>query len=156
MLKSVTILAMILTGLTGCTRTDDVSGGPRDRLHRYISKTFEIRNVSDKGELAEFLTGDARSRLEAWTDDQFRDAFIEAKRQFVKLVWRETKHVSPSEVSITYELTYLDQAKGKDAKVTNRKICQLLEKDGKWYIADVRNVKELIEYRNEMTFDIKP
>jgi hypothetical protein len=150
------ILALAALSLAGCTRGNETAGGPRDRLHRYISKTFEVRSPSDRAELAEFMTGEARTRLDAWTDEQFRDAFIEHPREFVKLVWREMKNVSPDEVSITYELTYLDQSRGKDAKVTNRKICQLLRKDGKWYITDVRNVKELIEYRSEMAFDIKP
>jgi hypothetical protein len=150
-LMLLTVLALTSPILGGCTRGDDAAGGPKDRLHRYISRTFDLKSVSERKELEEFLTGEARTRLAAWNDEQFREAFIESKRQFVKLAWREIKNTSPAEVNITYELTYIDQGKGKDAKVTNRKICQLVQHDGKWLIADVRNIKEMIEYRNEMS-----
>ena len=68
-------------------------------------------------------------------------AFIELKRQFLKLAFREVKQISPNAVSVTYELTYLDQGKGRDAKVTNKKFAQMLKEQGKWVVGSVRNIK---------------
>lgn len=48
------------------------------------------------------LTGEAKTRLASWSEDQFRQAFIESKRQFLKLLFRETKAISSTEVMVTY------------------------------------------------------
>ncbi|MEK6706301.1 MAG: hypothetical protein AAB116_25860 [Candidatus Poribacteria bacterium] len=125
--------------------------GPKHRLNEYISKSFAIRSASDRNQLLEYLTGDAKRRLLAWSDEQFRQAFMDSKRQFVKLIWSEVKPASTNEVSITYELSYFDQGKGHDAIVTAKKLCNMTMEQGKWMIKDVRNIKELIEYRNEMS-----
>jgi len=145
----VPMLALLMAA--GCTRSEDVSGDPKKQLQDYISKSFSVRGVEDRAVLLAHMTGEAKQRLSAWSEEQFLSAFTESKRQFVKLVFAEIKPVSKSEVSITYELTYLDQNKGHDAKVTNKKLCQMVLENGKWLIADVRNIKELVEYRNEMS-----
>lgn len=126
---------------------------PKARLGQYISKSFEVRSPSDRKELLALLTGDARSRLEAWSDEQFSEAFIQSKREFIKLAFQEVKEISPDEISITYELVFKDQGKtgGRDAKVTNKKLCQMARVDGAWMIKSVRNIKELIEYENELS-----
>jgi len=134
-----------------CTGDRDLTRDPKRRLTEYVSKSFAVATVGDKKSLEAYLTGDARARLAAWSDEQFEAAFIRAKRQFVKLVVREMKKVADGEVNITYELTYLDQGKGLDVRVTNKKLCTMVLEEGKWLIREVRNVKELIEYRNEMT-----
>jgi hypothetical protein len=135
----------------GCTQKSENSNDPKQRLKEYISKSFSVRTVQDRAELLTYLTGSAKTRLGAWSDEQFREAFIDSKRQFIKLSFPETKSVSPIEAHITYELTYLDQGKGKDAKVMNKKLCSLVQQQGQWMITEVRNIKELIEYRNEMS-----
>ena len=144
--------AASLVQLNGCTINGDRQDDPKKRLNDYISQSFSIKGPEDRERLQSFLTGQAKVRLIAWSDDQFRQAFADNKRQFLKLVFTEEKKVSPNEVEITYELSYVDQGRGHDAKVINRKLCQMvLEKDA-WYIRDVKNIKELVEYRNEMTF----
>jgi hypothetical protein len=147
----VSVCALLAVFSGSCTRDRDISQDPKRRLTEYISKSFAVSGVGDKKMLESYLTGDARARLAAWSDEQFEAAFIRAKRQFVKLVVRETKKVANEEVNITYELTYLDQGKGLDVRVTNKKLCTMVLEQGKWLIREVRNVKELIEYRNEMT-----
>ena len=137
--------------LLSCTRNEPQQGDPKKLLSEYISRTFAVRGPDDRQQMMEFLTGDAKSRLSAWSEDQFKQAFIDSKRQFIKLVFQEVKPLSPTETSITYELSYLDQNRGIDAKVTNRKLCQLQLEQGKWRIADVRNIKELVEYKNELS-----
>lgn len=144
------VCVVLSLAVSGCSRK---GGGddPKDRLRDYISKSFSVRGPADRGELTGFLTGDAKVRLVAWSDEQFLQAFVDSKREFVKLAFKEIEKRSDREVAITYELTYLDQSRGTDAKVTNKKLAQMIEREGRWYIAEVRNIKELVEYRNEMS-----
>jgi len=143
-------LAMAL-GSAACSRKAADANDPKRRLNDYISRSFDVRKAEDKEHLLGYLTGPAKTRLAAWSPEQFREAFIESKRKFVKLVFTEVKPVSASETNITYELTYIDQGKSSDAKVTHKKLGQLVQENGAWLIKDVRNIKELVEYQNEMS-----
>ena len=147
-------VAALLLGVSvlgwGCSSRRQGANDPKSRLQDYISQSFAISGPQDREALSRFLIGPAKTRLAAWSDDQFRTAFLENRRQFVKLVFSEVRNLSPKEVNITYELTYLDQSKGHDAKVTHKKLAQLTHDRDQWYIAEVRNMKELIEYKNEM------
>lgn len=144
-------LSLGLLVLSGCTSNEKDVGDPKQRLTDYINKSFAVKSTDDRRELLSYLAGDAKARLGAWSEDQFRQAFLEQKRQFIRLVFQEVKSISPKEVNITYELSYLDQAKGKDAKVTNKKFAQMVQEGETWMIADVKNIKELIEYKDEMS-----
>ena len=66
-------------------------------------------------------------------------------------------------MSITYELTYLDKSQersgdnlkslsGNIEKITDRKLCRLVYEESQWLILEIRNIKELVEYQNEITF----
>jgi hypothetical protein len=151
---SVVLVMGVFLGLgagLGCNRGPSSSDDPKAFLQEYISQSFTVSTLKDREVLAHYLTGPAKNRLVAWSDEQFMDAFIQSKRQFVRLIFTEVKTVSPKEVAITYELTFLDQGKGHDAKVTNKKLAQLVREQDRWFIAEVRNVKELIEYKNELS-----
>jgi hypothetical protein len=137
--------------LAACTRDPKNENDPKQRLTDYISTSFSIHDTGDRVKLENFLTGGAKNRLVAWSEDQFREAFVENKRDFVKLAIREVKPVTPKRTDITYELTYLDQGKGPDARVTTKRMCEMTLEDGKWFIRDVKNIKELIEYKNEVS-----
>jgi hypothetical protein len=147
------VLLAAFFGIAGCTPRSKISDDPKVRLNEYISKSFAVRGSADRNDLMDYLTGDARKRLKNWSDDQFRQAFIDSKRQFLKLSFREIKPVSLTQSDITYEITYLSQNKdtGHDAKITNRKLAEMVLDQGKWMITDVRNLKELVEYTNELT-----
>lgn len=144
-------LLAALVALPACTKTSRDANDPRTRLNEYIAKSFNASSLADKDAMLSYLTGDAKARLSAWSEDQFREAFIDSKRQFLKLVFQDTRKVSPEEVDITYEISYLDPARGKSAKVTNLKMSEMVLESGKWMIKDVHNIKELIEYQNEMS-----
>lgn len=144
-------LILLCAGWISCKPMQTGSNDPKRRLSDYVSSSFAVKSPSDKKLLLDFMTGDAKARLLSWSDDQFRQAFIDSKRQFLKLSFKDVKNVSPTETNITYELTYLDQAKGSNAKVTNKKLCEMVSEQGKWLIRDVRNIKELVEYQNEMS-----
>jgi len=128
-----------------CTKKE-LSSDPKGRLKEYIEKSFHIRRVSDKKILAGYLTGQAKRRLESWSDDQFAAAFIDRKRENPKFKLKDFKKQSADEVNITYELSFtsLDQ---NEAKVINRKSCQLVNLDDAWYIKKCRNIKQVVEYR---------
>jgi hypothetical protein len=148
---------MFLLICASCISTSNHGEDPKGRLTDYISKSFSVKNMSDRAVLAQYLVGDVKARLEGWSEEQFKDAFINTKRDFIKLSFKDTKIISPSEVQITYELSYFDSGKSRNgfsneaATVTNKKLCQMVAENGKWYISDVRNIKELIEYKNELS-----
>lgn len=144
-------MTVVLTSIAGCSSSRRTADDPKAFLQDYISQSFAVNQVRDRDVLIRYLTGAAKTRLAAWSDEQFVEAFINSKRQFVKLAFSEVKTQNPREVAITYELTYLDQSKGHDAKVTHKKFAQLVRSDEKWLISEVRNLKELIEYKNEMS-----
>jgi hypothetical protein len=150
-ISAVISLVVVFCSLVACVGINKNEDDPKKRLSEYISKSFSVTKPEDRSQLLSYLSGESKTRLSAWSEEQFRQAFIESKRQFIKLLIRETKVVSPKEVSITYELTYLDQSRGKDAKVTNKKLCQMVLEQNRWLIAEVTNIKELVEYRNEMS-----
>ncbi len=142
------VFVMLISACKSGVKTGDT---PKERLEGYISQSFNVTGIEDREALSQFLSGTARTRLAAWSDEQFREAFIDSKRQFIKLIFSESKDVSPTEIRITYELTFLDQGKGHDAKVTHKKLAQLTKDRDRWMIAEVRNLKEMIEYKNEMS-----
>ncbi|MBC7693406.1 MAG: hypothetical protein H7222_16695 [Methylotenera sp.] len=151
MVSSITVGILALVIFSGCDRAPSTGGDPQKRLTEYISTSFSIKEYKDKEQLLQFLSGDAKTRLTAWSEEQFRQAFLDSKRKFIKLVIRETKRPSATETNITYELVYTDESKGSNAKVTNKKMSQFVLENGKWYIKEVSNIKELVEYQNEMS-----
>lgn len=137
--------------LAGCSDHEKAATDPKLRLNEYISKSFNAKSIQDKDEMMGYLTGEARVRLSGWSEDQFREAFIDSKREFLKLAFKEINPVSPDETNITYEISYLDKARGSKVKVTNKKMSRMVHESGKWMIRDVQNIRELIEYQNEMS-----
>ena len=152
---------IFLFALSSCSGRSSKSGDPKQRVTDYISKTFAVREESDRQGLLEQLAGDARYRLAAWSDEQFRAAFIESKRTFVKLQFQEVKQVTDDRYDVTYDLTYMDggrpsqaaesAAREAIAKVTQRKVCVLVLEKGQWLINEVKSIKELVEYQGEMS-----
>ncbi len=158
-------LILALVSISACNRSKLEGSDPKRVLTDYISKSFVVHGIEDRAQLISYMTGDVKARLASWSEDQFREAFVEAKREFVKLSFRDIKEISPTEVQITYELVYFEKNKDKkglglkggkveqnsESKVTTKKLCQLMSVDGKWYIADVRNIKELVEFKNSLS-----
>jgi len=151
MFKKLSLTLILAISISACTENAKVPGDPKNQLTQYIEKSFSISSSSDREALLSYLTGEAKTRLASWSEDQFRQAFIDSNRKFSKLIIREIKPINSQEVNITYELTYLDQSKGHDAKVTNKKLSHMINQQGKWLISDVHNIKELVEYENEMS-----
>lgn len=147
---ALTIVATLLS-VSSCTRKDLPEGDPRRRLEDYVRTSFNVRDVGDREKLLGFLTAGAKNRLAAWSDEQFRQAFIDSKRQFLTLSIREVKSVSPSQTNLTYELSYVDQGRGNEARVTNKRMTEMVLEQGHWMIREVHNIKELVEYKNEMS-----
>lgn len=133
------------------TGSDHENDSPEDRLKGYISKSFVLSTIGERDDLVKYLTGEAADRLKGWTDQQFKDAFLEAKRTFIKFQIFEVKKLAKDQINIVYELAYMDQSRGKDAKVTQKKLCQMVQKDGTWLIREVQSIKELVEFRNELS-----
>jgi|GEM_PF-520549 len=154
------ILPAILL-LAACSDRSGDDADPRKRITDYISQSFAVREASDRESLLEHLSGDAKYRLAAWSDDQFRAVFIESKRSFKSVKFHDVKKVGDGRYDITYDLVYIDEGRQVDqtdansrggvAKVTQRKLAQIISDRGKWLISDIRSIKELVEYMGEMS-----
>ena len=73
--------------------------------------------------------------------------------EILKLSFSDVKNPSPDETEIVYELIYVDL--NRQTKVTQKKSATMIKDPGagqRWLIRDVRNLSELIEYQNELTF----
>lgn len=137
--------------VAGCQKDGASVNDPKGRLQEYISKSFAVSSIKDRNVLAGYLSGEAKKRIFAWSDDQFAEAFIDSKRSFLKMIIHEIKPSGPNETQITYEVTYIDQGRGHDAKVTSKKLCVMSKENDQWYISSVKNVKELVVYKNELS-----
>jgi hypothetical protein len=140
--------------MLGCTR-DQATRIPQAQLEAYIAKSFAVRSLADRSVLASYLTSRVKERLEAWSDAQFEEVFVGSKRELLRLLIKEVKKISPEELEITYELSFLEHRKRneeqlQEARIINKKLCRMLFQDGKWLIADVKSLKELIEYDGGM------
>lgn len=142
-----TALAAALLITTGCERGSGNSTAEQT-VRGYIETSFAVRAPGDKAKLLAFLGGDAKARLEAWSDDQFANAFLDSKRKLGELRFREVRNPSAAEALVTYELSYTD---GKLARRTQRKIAELLLVKNAWQITKVQNLRETVEYQNELT-----
>lgn len=146
---------VLIVAASACSGKGSNGTDPKEVLSDYIGQTFSAQSPSDRAKLLSSLTSEAKSRLEAWSDEQFRQAFIEKKRKFVKLTYLEVKGRGDRETSITYELTYRDTQKESEVKVTQRKLARLTRNSSAsntpWKIAEVRNIRELIEFENAMS-----
>ena len=97
--------------MTSCTTAVNPAGDPTKRLSDYISRSSRSGRRGPRYP-GEFLTGEAKQRLVAWSEEQFLMAFVDSKRQFLKLAIAEQKAISENETNVTYELSYIDQNHG--------------------------------------------
>jgi hypothetical protein len=134
-----------------CTGRGASFSDPKAVLRDYISESFNTKSLQDRDGLLRYLTGAARNRLAAWSDQQFNQAFIQSRRKFIELEFESVKPAEDDSVGITYKLTFFDRTKGEDTKVIHRKLAQLTRREQRWYIVEVRNLTESIEYKNEMS-----
>ena len=141
----------LLCALSACNSREASENSPRQRLADYISVSFAAKGASDKDKLLAYLSGNAKTRLSAWSPEQFQSAFLDSKRQFVKLTIRDQKKINDNETNVTYELSYIDQGRGNDARVTHKRLAEMVRENGQWYIRDVQNLRELIEYKDALS-----
>jgi hypothetical protein len=87
----------------------------------------------------------------SWSDDQFTKAFLDSTKKFQSLKILESKKVSDDEVALTYELSYREGPKDKEAEITQRKMGTVVNEDGGWKIKEVRSIRESIEYLKELS-----
>ncbi len=144
---------LVMSVLAACSPSGNkgFTNDPRETLKRYIEKSFSIKSVSERRELEDFLTGDAKARLASWSPGQFEDAFLKSKKQFSKLSFSDLKAVSPTEAHLTYDLSFDEESGGVRTKVTNKKACQMTLRDGNWFIRECKNIKQLVEYTDELS-----
>ena len=146
------IFCMAIAALSfGCTKKDGVAS-PQKTLTEYVSRTFSLKNPSDRQKLVELSTGQVRAALEALDDQKFKAFFVDSKREFVSLKVRDERKIDDQRFSITYELTFLTQTANSKDQITTKKHAVFVSENGKWLISEVRSLKTLIEHQGEMSF----
>ena len=143
------LLAVAAVG-TGCTEKNK-DATPIKVLESYIETSFNVKGLEDKAKMSELLTGDTKRRLDSWSDEQFLRAFVETKRKYESLKILENKKVSDQETALTYELTFQEGEGDKKAKISQRKLCVVVQTDSAWRIKEVRSIRESIEYLKEFS-----
>jgi hypothetical protein len=144
------LIAVALLIVSACTPTL-IDNTPTKVLESYIQISFNAKGLEDKHKMEELLTGDTRSRLVSWSDEQFEKAFVESDKKFQNLKVLENKKVNDDEVAVTYELSYHEGPKDKLALVTQRKMATIVQQDSAWRIKEVRSLRESIEYLKEFS-----
>ena len=142
---------MILFLLSGACTRDSEESTPVRTLEQYVRTSFQATGIQDKRVMEGLLTGDTRSRLEAWNDEQFQRAFVEQKKIFKELKILENRKVSPQEVILVYELSYQQGPQEKGVRITQRKLGTLVREQADWKIKEVRSIRESIEYLEELS-----
>jgi len=141
---------IMLLMVSACTR-DSEESTPVRTLERYVRTSFQATGIQDKRVMESLLTGDTRSRLEAWNDEQFQRSFVEQKKTFKELKILENRKVSPEEVILVYELSYQQGPQDKGVRITQRKLGTLIREQSDWKIKEVRSIRESIEYLEELS-----
>lgn len=149
--RLVMVLGFLVLSALSCTRKEQAGDNPKETIRRYISLSFNVKQASDRASLEEFLAGEAKNRLSAWSDEQFLKAFSDPKRKFLRLEFKEVQEEKPTLSKVTYELSFTDPVRGKEVRVTNKKLATVEKSDGKWRITSVMSLKELIEFQEELT-----
>ena len=144
------LLLFIWIGFAACTsKTGDQT--PVKTLESYVQASFNVNGIEDKARMEDMLIGDTKQRLQVWSDEQFLKAFVETKKKFGTLKILENRKVNDQEVALTYELSFREGEKEKEAKITQRKLCMMVLVDGAWKIREVRSQRESIEYLSELS-----
>jgi hypothetical protein len=136
--------------LFSCTQ-NSVDSTPAKVLENYIHISFNATSVADKKRMEDLLTGDTKTRLASWSDEQFSKAFLGSTKKFLGLKVLETKKVSDAEVALTYELSYQEGPKDQAAEITQRKMGTVVKEGDAWKIQEVRSIRESIEYLKELS-----
>lgn len=123
---------------------------PQGVLKEYIARTFALKSFSEKSRLLELTTGEVKEALEKLDSESFTKHFLESKKELMSMKLRDERKISDDRYSITYELSY--SSKPSDDQVTIKKHALFEKKDGKWFIAEVKNLKTYIEHQNELSF----
>lgn len=142
---------LLFIGIAACSTRNETFDQPKQVLTEYIQRSFNVTQSTDKAKLLELLTGDAKNRLSMWSDEQFIESWVNSKRKFSKLKIHDQKNLSAQRVLITYELEFEDMSKGRHMKFTQLKSAILTQAENNWKINEVRSVKELIEYKDELS-----
>ena len=149
--KFCVLIPLMACFLTHCTKDSVGPKTPKEALSSYISSSFSLSDYEDRKKLEPFLTGEAKARLLQWNQEEFKKEIVQGNRKFISLAIKEVKKISEQETALTYELTYSSGSAEKEAKITTLRLASFVFENSTWLIRDVRNLKELIEYKNEFS-----
>ena len=158
MSRNIFVFLLLAALMSGCTKSSQKLDAPEKVLSEYVARSFAMKSLDDRDKLAQLSTGQVKGELQKLDTATLQRYFVNSKKTFVSLKIRDERKLSPDRVSITYELTYMNDIpktsnfpESRD-KVTNRKHAIFVRENGGWLISEVRNEKTYIEHQNALSF----
>lgn len=158
MLNKFLLLSKVLI-ITACTQNgSNQPNSPQHTLSEYVSRSFGVSAPVDKLKLLELTTGEVKKTIDSLSELEFRENFLNSKREFRSLKIKDERVVNDSQYSITYEISFSKTTQSPDSKdpmvdlITNKKSAVLVKSGDHWLISEVKNLKTFIEHQNEMSF----
>lgn len=125
---------------------------PKVYLEDYVQQSFAVKGIEDREKLLTRMTGDSRTRLAAWSNEQFLRAFVDSSRRFKRLRLLETKQIAEREVLITFELSFEELRSGAPTRVTQKTLGTLVLEGTEWKVRELKSIRESIEYLKGLSF----
>lgn len=131
-MKRLLLITLFLVGLVACTDRDHT---PEGTLKEFIDA--RIGKVVNRDFVLERVTGKMKENLEAMNDEDFSkfSDLRSTKRSSFKIL---SKSCQEEKCFLTYSLGY-NTSDEFSSEV--KKIAELTQIEGKWYIEDVSNIK---------------
>lgn len=153
--KTAAVLAWsLLLSLTACTGKKEQT--PQETLSEYVSRSFGVTAPSDKAKLTELATGQVKEALEGLNDEDFKRNFVDTKRELVALKIKDERKLADGRFSITYEIAYVNKSSESQDKLTSKKHAIFVNENGKWLVAEVQNLKTVMEHQTELEVKADP
>lgn len=152
--------------LVGCTRScgnERQAMAPEKVVESYLNKALNMKQVSEKEDLAQFTTGRLKDAINAASDETITNAYIRRHYDIESYSVIERRDRTPRETEITFRLKYKDlgvaDQRPTDTSaapmVQTENTVALIKEKGAWYIRDVVGAKTSIDFPVSQDSEIK-
>jgi hypothetical protein len=124
---------------------------PEQVVESYLDKALNMKDVSERDQLADFTTGNLKAAIESASPEAIKSAYIDRTYKLENYSVIERRDRTPRETEITFRLTYKDlvpatKAENEAPSVTTENTVALIKESGTWLIRDVVGNKTSIDF----------
>jgi hypothetical protein len=136
---------------------------PEKVVESYLNKALNMKQVSEKDDLAQYTTGRLKDAINAASDETITNAYIRRHYNIESYAVIERRDRTPRETEITFRLKYQDfgvaDQRPSDTStaptVQTENTVALIKEKGAWYIRDVVGAKTSIDFPVSQDSEIK-